>query len=435
MNRLRIIDLLTKKNSWNYYCSYKETQWYSVEQMREYQLKKLKLLINHCYENVPYYRDYMDKIKLTPKDFNSIECLKDFPILTKEIIKDNYELFIPKNIGKLKGVKTSQTGGTTGSILYKRTDANVRSSTLGTYIRFFDWMGVESGDRTLRLMGGHVVKGGFIHSLKEKINSIITITKSINPYDKTDDNIRLIARELGSNRYKLLKGYSQNLYFLSQVFQEMGVTFSVPCITTTAEPLMDEHRNAFKKVFGSESFDQYGCGEIGGIAYECNHHNGLHVAEERVILEINDVNELIITDLDNFSMPYLRYWNADQAIPSKEFCSCGRKSLLLKSILGRTCDYISSQDGKQLHWAYFWHLLFDTNIAVKRNMKKFQILQRSLSRIDFRIVSDPLTEEDKKILLDNMKSNLGDVSINFINETDIENSASGKYRPVINLTL
>jgi hypothetical protein len=103
--------------------------------------------------------------------------------------------------------------------------------------------------------------------------------------------------------------------------------------------------------------------------------------------------------------------------------------------MGRTCDYLSCNDGKQLHWAYFWHLLFDTNIAVNRNMKKFQVLQRTLNDVEFRIVSDMLTEEDKNILSNSIKSNLGNVNITFINVEDIENASSGKYRPVVNLTI
>lgn len=435
MHKTIIIDFLSNKNTWGFYKTYNESQWFTKEKMKKFQLNKLRKLLSHCYENVEFYRRVMVSSGINPQEISSLNILNKFPIINKEIIQENYDLFIPKNHQKIKGIKTSQTGGTTGNILLKRTDSNVRGSANATYLRFFDWMGVEKGDKTLRLMGGHIMRQGASRRLKTKINNCLTHTTSLNPYDKTDKNIERIIKELSSNKYKLLKGYSQNLFFLSNLLKEKGLRFNIPKVTTTAEPLMEEHRQAFKEVFNAESFDQYGCGEIGGIAYECNHHKGLHVAEERVILEINEANELIITDLDNFAMPYIRYWNADQAIVSKIPCSCGRESMLLEKIMGRTCDYISCIDGKQLHWAYFWHLLFDTKIAVNRNMKKFQILQRSLSEIDFRIVSDPLTDEDKETISQIMKNSLGNIQINFINESDIENSPSGKFRPVVNLTI
>ena len=405
-------------------------------EMSDFQLEKLKKLLSHCYYNVEFYRDIMTKKKINPKDIKSKDILKEFPIITKETIQTNYRDFIPLNIKDLKGVKASQTGGTTGSILVKRTDANVRSSTWASFMRFYDWMKVSENDHKLRLMGGHINNDlSRMHKLKNALNYFLTNTRSFNTYDLSESNIQSIINELKKDKYKLLKGYSQNLYFLSQIFKDRNLYFNVPAITTTAEPLMPEQRDFFKEVFKAESYDQYGCGEIGGIAYECDQHQGLHVTEERVLLEFSDTNDMIITDLDNYSMPYIRYNNGDQAVLSPEPCTCGRKSLLLKQILGRTCDYLTCTDGKQLHWAYFWHLLFDTNIAVKRKMKKFQVLQKSVSQIDFRIVSDPLDSTDKEILEGYIREKLGNVNVTFIQEMEIEPSVSGKFRPVVNLTL
>ncbi len=432
-NRTKLVDILSGKNVNDYYMEYDKTQWYSKGEMKEYQLMKLKKLLKHCYNNVPYYNRIIKERGIDINNITSTNILEKFPVLTKEIIQNNYKDFIPKNINHIKGVKISQTGGTTGNILLKRTDANVRSSAWATYKRFQDWMGISGSTKILRLMGGHVAKHSLKDNIKEYIFNIVNNTISLNPYDKSDKNIKRIQSVLENKGISSIKGYSQSLFFLARLFEDRSVSFNIDSITTTAEPLMDEHRMKFKKVFGAESFDQYGCGEIGSIAYECNHHKGLHVAEERVILEFKDNIDLLITDLDNYAMPYIRYWNADQAIVSKEECTCGRKTLLLSRIMGRTCDYISCSDGKQLHWAYFWHLLFDTGIAAKRNMVKFQVLQNNINELNFRIVSNPLQKEDKDIIVNNMKMFIGkDIKVTFIQEKDIENAKSGKYRPVIN---
>jgi phenylacetate-CoA ligase len=211
-----------------------------------------------------------------------------------------------------------------------------------------------------------------------------------------------------------------------------GLSFQVKAITTTAEPLTEEHRTLFREVFHAETFDQYGFGEIGGVAFECDAHEGLHITEERVIVEVNDKNELIVTDLDNFAMPFIRYHNADQAILSDIPCSCGRKSRLIKKIMGRTCDYITGMNGEFLHWAYFWHLFFDSAIAEKRDLRKFQIVQTSPNDLKIRLVANPLDDEERQVLIDNIQSRVGKMNIIFSFEPDIENSASGKYRPVIN---
>lgn len=431
MNQVKLIDFLTGKQVWKYYQLYQKTQWFSKAEIKELQLLKLKALLKHCFINVPYYSALIEKNHINIENFDSTDILSEFPLLTKEIIQANYNAFIPKNINLIKGVKSSQTGGTTGNILIKRNDANTRSSVWATYQRFNDWMGVKDGDRKLILMGGHVLH----HSrfdVKNQIANYISNFDTFNPYDNTSENTNKIIEALSTRHYKLIRGYSQSLFQFAKLLESEGLKFNVASITTTAEPLMDIQRELFRKVFGAESFDQYGCGEIGGIAYECDHHKGLHVAEERIFLEINDKNELIITDLDNFAMPLIRYWNADQAIVSKDLCTCGRQSSLLDKIMGRTCDYIYGVGGRSIHWAYFWHLVFESNIGTGRNLRKFQVRQISETEIQFRLVSEKLDRAEEEIITRDMKERLGNIRIQFIYEKDIENSSSGKYRPVVN---
>jgi phenylacetate-CoA ligase len=136
MNITKISDFLSGKNVEEYYQLYKSTQWYDKKRMEEYQFNKLRNLIIHVHENVPFYKKYMADKDITPDDFTSIKSLELFPIITKEIIQDNYKAFIPENIEKIKGVKTGQTGGTTGNILYNRNDAATRSSTWAAFITY-----------------------------------------------------------------------------------------------------------------------------------------------------------------------------------------------------------------------------------------------------------------------------------------------------------
>lgn len=435
MNRTRIVDLLTFKNVEEYYQIYKDSQWFDDADMKDYQLGKFRKLISHCYNGVPYYRQFMDSIGLHPKDIESIEQIKVFPIITKEIIKENYNAFIPTNINSIRGVKISQTGGTTGNILFNRNDSSTRSSVWATYKRFEDWMGITPKDRKLILMGGHVLGVKIYDKLKNGIFEALTNTRSFGIYQTSQENVQQILNALKSDSFSLIRSYSQFLYYLASLLEKEGIVLNVKAITTTAEPLLPSQRELFKKVFNSPVFDQYGCGEIGGIAYECPEHTGLHTAEERVILEVNDNQELIITDLDNFAMPFIRYWNADQAIFSQDNCKCGRNGKIITEIKGRTCDYISGINGEFLHWAYFWHLIFDSSVAEKRKLMKFQIVQESFDHLIIRLVSEKLTVAEENNLIRNIRERLGDMNIQFLYEGDIENTKTGKYRPVVNKLL
>jgi len=428
----KLIDLLSGKQIEKYYQLYDQTQWYSPDEMRAFQTRKLKRLLMHCYAHVPYYRELMIARGIHPSDVKDLSILQEFPIIAKEQIKAEYDRFMPQNERQIKGIKTSQTGGTTGNILYKRNDAQTRSSVWGSYKRFYDWMDIRPGDRVMNYWGGHVIKPSRKEKWSKLFVDLLRNSVSYDAYDTRPELFDEIVNTLKHKDVKLIRSYPQALYSLARKLEDKGMSFDIKAILTTSEPIMPQHREIFKRVFGADSFDQYGCGEIGGIAYECAAHMGLHVTEERVILESNDQDELLITDLDNYAMPYIRYWNADQAVFSDEECPCGRKSRLISQVMGRTCDYLIGANGQTLHWAYFWHLLFDTNIAIDRNFVKFQIVQKEPDLILFRTVSDPLTDADKETLIRMIRQKMGDMRVEFNLEEDIPNTASGKYRPVVN---
>jgi phenylacetate-CoA ligase len=431
-----IIDLLTQKNIAKYLKRYTETQWYTKEAMDNFQLEKLIKLIDHCYHHVPFYRNHMVANNIKLSDIKNLESIKLFPIITKEIIKENYEDFTPLNLKNIKGVKTSQTGGTTGNILFKRNDANTRSSIWASFYRFEkQWMNVKSNDHKLILMGGHVAKVDYFGDFKKLIFNFLNNSYSYNPYNTSSINVEKIINYLKTQKIDLIRSYSQYLYSIALELKKRKIKLNIKAITTTAEPITENHRKLFKDVFNADVFDQYGCGEIGGIAYECEKHNGLHIANERVIIEQNESNDLIITDLDNYAMPFIRYWNADQAIIVDENCKCGRNGKMIKQIMGRTCDYIIGIENQFLHWAYFWHLLFDSEIAEKRNLKKFQVVQNDRYNIILRIICDKMTNIEENNLIDNMKQRVGNMNIVIAYETEIENTKTGKYRPVINKLL
>ncbi|MFA7098347.1 MAG: hypothetical protein WC383_17920 [Gammaproteobacteria bacterium] len=431
-----ITDLLSGKCVRKRYQEMLESQWYSRGDIQELQLIKLQKLMSHCYQNVPFYRNFMKMKGIVPTDFCSLSMIDELPIVTKETIKKNYIGFTPKNIGQIKGVKTSQTGGTTGSILIKRNDANTRSIIWAAYKRYEDWMRYKPGDKSLILMGGHVIMHHGYALYHDRVKRIVIDALknqiSINPYNTDKQTTSRIVEVITHNKIALIRGYSQYLYNLCQILKARGIGAHIPIVSTTAEPLMPEHRAMYLDVLGSEAFDQYGCGEIGGISFECDKHQGMHIAEEHVIVEQNAQNDLIVTDLDNYSMPFIRYHNGDQAIMDSSRCRCGREHRLIRQVNGRICDYVVGANDEYLHWAYFWHLVFDSGITQRRDLKKFQIIQSSKEEIIFKYVADKLSPQEEKVISDNIQSRLGGIKVRFSQEDDIPNAATGKYRPVIN---
>ena len=431
-NSIQFFDLVTNKNVWEYYQLYQKTQWLSKEQIEEIKLDKFKKLVAHCYENVPFYREQWIALKIKPFDINTLSSIEQLPVIDKSIVLKNHNKFIPKNLKEFKGVKISKTSGTTGQVLPIYTDNITRSSVWGSFERFYSWMGKTNNDYIFNLKGQHVIKRSFKDYLKNLALAIIEKKYIINAYELDEEKALEYYNWMKKQKHPIiLRGYCQNIYDLAQIYKEHNLTLNLKAITTTAEPLLDYQRKLFKEVFECQTFDQYGCGEIGGIAYECDSHEGLHITEERVILEVNKANELILTDLDNYTFPLIRYKNGDNAILTTNECSCGRKSKLIKEILGRTSDNIYGLNGNHLHWGYFHHLFIDSGIAENKNLIKFQIIQKSKSKIEILLVSDDLNLIEKKLLTDEICKVLGNVEITIKNVNNIPLEKSGKHKAII----
>ncbi len=431
LNRLKLVDKLSGKNVWDFYQEYIKTQWYSEEDIERLRVKKLRKLFEHCYNNVEFYKNTINKKNIEIDKIVSIDVLKEFPIIDKYVVKSNYSLFIPKNLHELKNVKASQTGGTTGEPLRFYKDANTRSSILGAFYRFYDWMGIDYGDATILNWGATIVDKKYKNKLKNMFLDIIGNTKRIDSFKVNEKKFLYLKRMFEKHKPKLLRGYCQSIYELARIFNANNYRYRLKAISTTVEPLFDEYRELFRRVFECETFDQYGCGEVESIAFECEMHNGLHVAEERCIVEVNEDNEIILTDLDNFAFPFIRYKNGDKVILSDNKCKCGRSGRIIKKVLGRTGNVIIGVNGNKVHPEFFTHLLNETDISFKRGLLKYQVIQKNKGEIIWKIVSDDLLPEEKKLLKNYLIKYLGKMKIDIVNVQEIPNTLSGKFRYVI----
>ncbi len=231
---------------------------------------------------------------------------------------------------------------------------------------------------------------------------------------------------------RLVHGYCQSLVDLARWILAEGVIVPVRAVSTTVEPLFDEHRRVLEAAFGCPAFDQYGCGEAEAIAMECPAHSGLHVTDERVVLELGEGGEVIVTDLDNLAFPFIRYRNGDLAVAADGDCRCGRHTRRLSRIIGRTGDAIVGLGGQRLHPEFFTHLINETGIAAARDLRRYQVVQETPRRLVWKLVSRPLTPADERRLVQALRDHLGEIEIAIQIVDDIPASASGKFRYVVN---
>lgn len=412
-----------------------KSQWWKKEEIENYQNDKLRILVKHCYDNVPYYKKLFKKLKLIPDDLKTRTDLVKLPKLTKEIIKSNFEDLKAVNINQFKP-KLRRTGGTTG--IPHKYFSDKQSWELGWALKYRDWArgGYNFGEK-MALMGG----ASLIPNQRININRVIW--NKINgfiPFSMTNsDNIILekYFSVLIKKRIKFLRGYPSSLYIFAEFLKNKGINYRLKAIFTTAEVLLNYQRELIEEVFQCKVFDQYGCADASGHASECDHHNGHHISFEPSILEIVDDNfnpvikgqegEMIFTSLTNFAMPTIRYAPEDFGILSTTMCSCKTTSLTLKKITGRTTDIISFSNGRKLSGPAF------TLIFRKFNLKQYQLVQKHRDTLNINLVkAEYFSQKEENEIINIMKFHCGygvNIKINYLDK--IESTKSGKFRFII----
>ena len=418
---------------------YKETQNWDEDKLRNLQETKLKTLVNFAYKNVPYYEDLFNKIKLRPSDISTLDDLYKIPILTKKIaLKNNSKLFV-RNHKRIKNLRLGKTGGTTGIPLLVLKDANARSHTWASYYRWFEWMGLNYWDKKATLWGASTVLS---NSVKSSImsNSIDFLQNqiTINSFSIDKSNYLKTFNHIKEFNPLILKGYLSSLIDLAEFIVRNDLKGISPiAISSTSETLLSHNREYLEQVFGAPVYDQYGCGEVSGIAYECSAHNGLHITEEHCIVETsenkNDLSgrsgNLVVTNLDNFAMPFLRYENGDVVALSDDKCSCGLKHKKISRIEGRTADTITLKNGTKVHGVFFTDIFYELNILSDK-VQRFQVYQEKVGEIELRIEGETSLEPEKKKLLIDSLNRFFD-SIIYIEQTLIQTETNGKFKYII----
>ena len=239
---------------------------------------------------------------------------------------------------------------------------------------------------------------------------------------------------------KVINTYASVIFTFSDYIKKMGIdTIKPKAILTTADMLYDYKRRSIEKAFNCEVFDYYSGRDTTLQAAECNEHFGYHLSIENAVVEFMKENEhvasgetgnLIITDLCSYAMPFIRYEIGDLGAPSDEKCPCGRNLPIMKSLKGRTYDYIITPNGRLLSGIFFHHILVHHEI---QGIKEFQITQKTKDKITVSIVkNEEENVEDINRFISLIKKNVGEkveVELEFV--SSIKRTATGKLRHVI----
>lgn len=410
------------------------SQWSSEDELKRYQLTRLRSVLKHAYNNVPYYRRLFDALSLKPSKITDISDLKKVPYIDKDILKENFEALKAGNAERFDPY-LCRTSGTSGKPVEFYRDRYGRIMEFCYYWRHWSWAGYRLG-MPFAEFSLHDFLGSGIKDISHY--SVLCNKLTLNPsqlsYENADKFIKAVKRQGAL----FLKGSPSSVHIFSILLEKRGYSdVSFKAVFTTGETLHSYQKEKIEKVLSCKVLDSYGQMEGLAAISQCP-YGRYHVNSEYGILEIekdeklsNDrkiVGRVIGTALYNFAMPLVRYRTDDlvEIDAEKKICECGRSLPLIEKIYGRAQDAIVTKDGR-----------FITNLFIIPEFVKgviwFQITQESLDGITFKMVPDKeFNDKERAKLLQLLRGAVGkdmDIEVKYVGFSDIDTRE--KYRNVI----
>jgi phenylacetate-CoA ligase len=254
-----------------------------------------------------------------------------------------------------------------------------------------------------------------------------------NAFRMSDESLRGFAHRLLDWHPDFMWSYVSSSVLLARFVRDHELNIRLKAIRTTAETLTVDQRQFLTSTFGCPVFNQYGSRELGMIAQECERHEGLHVFSPNQYVELipilgTDLGRLVITNLTNQAMPFIRYETGDLGRWIQGACACGRTWPRLESVVGRISDILVTPSGRWIHGEFFTHLFYELD-----SVRQFQVIQEMrdqlLVRIVFKDVGQSIREKSLRFLTKKIHEHGDkDFKIQFDIVEKIEPSPSGKFR-------
>ncbi len=325
-----------------------ELECASREVLHYIQSKRLRKLVERCYNNVPLYKQRMDEAGILPGDIKDIDDVKKLPFTTKQDLRDTYPfgLFaVPRE--ELARIHASS--GTTGKqtvVGYTKTDIDAWATGAA---RSIVMAGGTKADLVHVSYGYGLFTGGLgLHYGAEKLGATAIPVSSGNTKRQVQ-----ILQDYGSDILCCTPSYAM---YIGETVRDMGIdpkTLRVRAGIFGAEPWTEEMRREIERLLAIEAFDIYGLSEIAGpgVACECHQHNGLHINEDMFYPEVIDPDtgetlpdgtygELVFTCIGKEALPLMRYRTRDICSLNHLPCECGRTLVRMSKPRGRTDDML-----------------------------------------------------------------------------------------------
>ena len=427
---------LMKRPTFSYLAELERSQWLSRSGMQKLQEQKLANLLASAYEHCPWHRARIATAGIDQGASMSLEELRLLPAMDKQDAITHGDELVWHDVPG--GAFKYNTGGSSGQPLIFYYGRRRQASDAAGRMRARRWWGVEPGDPEVYLWGAPVEldKTDRIKTLRDRlINQLV-----LNAFEMSPAGMEEYARAIQSFQPHCIYGYASSLALLAAYLLDRKTGLRLPklkVVCTTGEPLFDYQRELIGKAFGAPVANEFGSRDIGFTAHETPDGQMLLMSES-IILEVLDergqpvapgeTGEAVMTALESFAQPFIRYRTGDMVRVADETCRAGRGLDVVTEVLGRSTDFIVRSDGTIMHALAVIYVL-----RAVAGVAEFKIVQHSLHEFEVLVVPNNSWQESGRVEIETgLRKRLGDdIHIDLRLLESIPAEASGKYRYVI----
>lgn len=366
----------------------------SRKDIEDYRNVRLKKLLDHAWKHVPYYRKLFDQAGITPEHIREVSGLNKLPVSTKDDLRAHDGLMLSDKISPARLITKFTTGSTGEPFHIRRTfwEAGVSGMVMMRNFRSYGWrrqdtVAVISMHARARRKAGlpRIISGAMNYYAGKRVH----LNCLGDPESLADQILRI--------RPDIVLSYAGILARIGDILSERKMPDWRPrFLLSGSETLTPIRRRQMEAGFGARAYDYYAAYESGMIAWECRETGLYHVADDHIILEVEQDGkpvppadgvhgETVITNLHSLSMPFIRYRLNDTVVCGPATCPCGAPFSTLRSIEGRRIDYFILPDGRHIHPLGISRAF----IQACPGIKQYQIIQETPDRITVRIVHSP----------------------------------------------
>ena len=399
------------------------------------QLANLKAFLADIGTHVPFYTARFAAAGFDPAAMSSVADLARLPVLTKADIRAHGEALKSDKAGPLTRYNT---GGSSGEPLIFYMGLARKSHDVAAKWRATRWWGVDIGDPELVVWGSPIELGA--QDRVRQLRDAVMRSHLLPAFEMSPANLDRFVAQIRAARPAMLFGYPSSLALIARHARARGIAMDqlgIRVVFVTSEKLYDDQRADISAVFGAPVANGYGARDAGFIAHQCP-VGSLHLSAEDIVVEtlrpdgsaagIGQPGEITVTHLATNDFPFVRYRTGDIGVLGDELCACGRTLPVLRSVEGRTTDFVVARDGTVMHGLALIYTLRDLP-----GVERFRIEQLSLDETRVLVVAGAAFDAAAEARIQrDFKARLGaDVTVRVERVDEIPAEASGKFRYVV----